>query len=802
MRSFRQLALIAALFLQLLPVFADDVITNVMSPIVSYQYSEDFSSEVLTNGGVISPFVSYQYPEDFSSGALTNGGIMSPIVSYQYYEWPGNGILNLLNSPVVSYYYQLAGGSGAFVLHGRVTDVHGVALAGATVSAMVLLTPAAQATADGSGNYQMPALGPGVYDLWASDSAYHTSIRAVTLSASTAQQDFQLTLLPAAAAVQQITRQPDLSYTIGPMGSALLVFDGTNFVPIVAGKNVPPADRMTVVLTHGWIPVVGGVELVSGVEGWPTNMATQLRTNGVTATIANIVAWDWGAAAKGLLPPEENTPEQGSALGEALQYWLGSSYSHPVHFLGHSLGTMVNAAAANYLHGDRTAGNTNVSPNPWSPELTHMTLFDHAEIASAVGPRVWWDGITAMVLPPVGTLMLVNDAMQEWKPSSPVRFGWMDNYVSMVGFYHPSAVNVALQKAEDYAGGDFVQVHGYPIAWYGLSITNPSDCVLGFQRSQEYDVWSGQPASAFPPSNFAVGSSYHQTPGNSDQLSLELLPWIDSYQVYVPALSVLGDAADSVVSEVYGGTVQAVGKVSTGISDGVQQASQWVSQGFNYAGNAAVQGWETVVDWAGSASLRLTLQTSPGPTSGPHFNGLTPQPRDNGLGGSNSVAMAWVPVVIPSNALMAAFDFTVAGDPVDDVIVCGIGTNDLFSLQAKFAPTNGVSASRLLDVSAWAGTTNEIFFGVMGGTSTNCTVQVENIRFYSLQPPSLSVQVAGGSVVLRWPSTAGGYALECTPTLTGASWQTITNAPAVSGSFYAMTNAAPAGSMFYRLRKQ
>ena len=87
MRSFRQLALIAAFVLGLLPVFADDVITNVMSPIVSYQY-----------------------PEDFSSAALTNGGIMSPIVSYQYFEWPGNGILSLLSSPVVSYYYQLASG--------------------------------------------------------------------------------------------------------------------------------------------------------------------------------------------------------------------------------------------------------------------------------------------------------------------------------------------------------------------------------------------------------------------------------------------------------------------------------------------------------------------------------------------------------------------------------------------------------------------------------------------------------------------------------------------------------------------
>lgn len=91
------------------PALAQNTVTNVMSPIVSYQYPDDFGSEVLTNGGVISPFVSYQYLENFSSAALTNGGIMSPMVSYQYYEWPGNGILQLVNSPVASYWYGSGG---------------------------------------------------------------------------------------------------------------------------------------------------------------------------------------------------------------------------------------------------------------------------------------------------------------------------------------------------------------------------------------------------------------------------------------------------------------------------------------------------------------------------------------------------------------------------------------------------------------------------------------------------------------------------------------------------------------------
>ena len=74
-----------------------------------------FGADAITN--IMSPIVSYQYPNDFSSEALTNGGISSPIISYQYFEWPGDDILRLVNSPQVSYYYEsgLAGVSGAVV---------------------------------------------------------------------------------------------------------------------------------------------------------------------------------------------------------------------------------------------------------------------------------------------------------------------------------------------------------------------------------------------------------------------------------------------------------------------------------------------------------------------------------------------------------------------------------------------------------------------------------------------------------------------------------------------------------------
>ena len=81
MKSWKQICVIATLLLQWLSAFADDVITNFMSPIASYQSTQDLSSEALTSGGIQSPFVSFQYPEDFSGAALNNGGISSPFAS-------------------------------------------------------------------------------------------------------------------------------------------------------------------------------------------------------------------------------------------------------------------------------------------------------------------------------------------------------------------------------------------------------------------------------------------------------------------------------------------------------------------------------------------------------------------------------------------------------------------------------------------------------------------------------------------------------------------------------------------------
>ena len=772
LRSLRSFVAIVFLAVFSSVALADDVITNVMSPVVSYQY-----------------------PDDFSSQALTNGGISSPIVSYQYFEWPGDDVLELLSSPRVSYFYQIGSEPLPLVLHGRVTDTLGVGISSAAISATVGLTPAAQTTTDASGNYALPALGAGVYALAASASGHARSARAVTLSAATATQNFQLTALPTAPILTQTDRQPPTVFTqppVGPMGSTLKVFDGAQFVAITAG-NTPPSDRMTIVMTHGWN---------SNPDVWATNMVAQLRAKGVNANMANIVAWDWRTAA-GAAIPEERTPSQGVALGQALQSEaaLGAGYSQKIHFIGHSLGTLVNAAAANFLHGDRTAQQA-VSATPWSPTRTHLTLLDAAELAAGlevlpIGSLfALFNGISVSVGGSTDLIGGYDNVLLGWKPALPVRRKWADNYVSLVGLYQPDAVNVYLDKAKLIFDLNPIETlikrHAYSFQWYGLTVASPSGCTLGFQRSHEARQ-AGLSAFDFPPSSsdFPPGVAYLQPLLATDPLTLTLAP---------PFTRAFGIGQRWVVRGA-AGVVEVAGDVTAQVMDGAQAAGQWISSGFDYVGDVAAQSGQAVVNLYNSPVLRLLLRTQ---------GILLPSPmalRDGtftlsaaGAGDSPSPPMAWLPIQFPANATAMAFDFMVEGNPMDDVMVCGIGTNNLFSLEAKYIPTNTISASRLIDVSAWAGRTNELFFGFMGGTSSNATLVIENIRFYSLAEPRLEIFVSGSTSLLSWSLTAGGYVVETTPRLDLPAWEALTNAPAISADRYVLTNSWSDQTRFFRLR--
>lgn len=116
--------------------------------------------------------------------------------------------------------------------------------------------------------------------------------------------------------------------------------------------------------------------------------------------------------------------------------------------------------------------------------------------------------------------------------------------------------------------------------------------------------------------------------------------------------------------------------------------------------------------------------------------------------------------------------------------------------------TNVTLSSGLIRVSPWAGQTVELFLGIVGGTSTNASLTVGGISFYGMVPPSLQAQACGSNLVVTWPVSAEGYALETSTSLTGTnSWAPLTNVPAIVNFQNTVTNPITAGSRFYRLNK-
>ena len=136
-------------------------------------------------------------------------------------------------------------------------------------------------------------------------------------------------------------------------------------------------------------------------------------------------------------------------------------------------------------------------------------------------------------------------------------------------------------------------------------------------------------------------------------------------------------------------------------------------------------------------------------------------------------AYAWLTVEVPANAGFLAFDFTVIGDPKSDRIVCAINEQNAFSFAAKFAGAGVPSSTDLIDVSAYAGHTIELMFGLTGSTSTDCEVAIDGIPFVTLPRPKLGVVANGPNVAMKWPAAASGWVLESTDSLTAPNWQPV-----------------------------
>jgi len=924
MKALKLIGIVALFLSQSLPTLADDVITNIMSPIASYQYPDNVSTAALTNGGFMSPLFSYEYPEDLGNMVLSNGGIISPIVSYLFYDWPGTVVIsnqpnNCLveagssaafsvvvggeppfsyqwwfgNTPIVggtnasftitnvqyvnagyysvtignlygstnstvallNVYVGIIGQGWTIKTYRNGSPVNGLADADALISGGFLIASTNMAegdmvgfsTGEGTGHFSINNPVPGIPNTQATDN-YAVQGTGFVVVSSTGQYTFGLNTDDGArlridgsnvivddvrspphdsayvtvclsaglhpiewtwfneaggvnggggegeifgalgvhtgfdAGFQLVGNTPGLlvasAYSVpintlqtsraptpaeiaplsaaSPTSSQLMAYHGGMFTANLI--SIDP-NQMTIVLTHGWN---------SDPNAWAAGMAYLIRNN-LPSPGPNIVAWDWSLVAKSALYnpgiPAAQTGNEGRALGAALLQALGANYSKPIHFIGHSLGTLVNSSAANYLHGDRWA-QEDVSPSPWPGANTQLSLFDEAEAAT---------GQTGF-LQAIDTLIGMNGDALLPKPfyyrPLPKEFAWADNYVSAFGLLHAEAANVILTNGFPVDAKNVTELfneltafHGYPVDWYNETIQHDGASLMGFRWSFEQGGWFSQAPSA--------GSVYVQA-FNTSQWDLTAATWnygtnllAARFQEYRNSLAyaVTGEAPDSV-------------------------AVNGTGSGQNVVG--AFPAFDSFI----FSLLTTPVNSSSAPQIGPH-----PIPNIPGGGSSTTVpAYAWMQLDVPSNAVSMSFDYRIQGDWANDSLAAAFDGTNVLLIAGNEIQTNTIFSSGSIDVSVFAGQTNEFFIGIVGGTSTNAQLTVENLAFSISFAPSLQVQLNGGNLIFSWPMSAQNFSPQTTTDLGDPnSWVSLTNIPAIVDFQNVITNPISGSRGFYRL---
>ena len=509
---------------------------------------------------------------------------------------------------------------------------------------------------------------------------------------------------------------------------------------------------MTIVLTHGWN---------GSPSDWAEDMAYLIQQRiGVNAV--NIVAWDWHIEASTTLDVAvQFTQGEGYKLSSDLITALGTNYSQRIHFIGHSLGTLVNAAAANYCH----AGG-------FSWTNTQMTLCDEAEIAWGTTSQ---DDELETLLTFSSLSENASTPQPFWGNPLPKKCAWADNYISACGLLHPEAANAILTYNYpfsfpniDFLKSEFFDFHNYSYTFYDDTIEpgiyntggQSNATYMGFICSFEGGGFNGRPAT---------NTVFYQ---GTDGLELNLAPTnFDFATNYLNARfnSYLGTLKSSIGQIVLNRAGQAVGQVVGAI---------------DYAGNLIVNLFTSI---EGGPLIQKGLAR---PLGGP---------VPNGGSANNSPAYAWIPLTVPSNTLSMSFNFMLQGEGNDDSFQAALNGTNILSLEAVLIQTNATLNSGLIDVSQYAGTNVELFLGIVGGTSTDAQLTVSDIQFYSAAPPSLQVQASGNNFVLTWPLSASDYVLETSTNFT--SWTTNASVLVIVNSQNTVTNSISGGAKFFRLKK-
>jgi hypothetical protein len=793
-----------------------------------------------TDPNTFSPVVSFVYLESLDEPEA-NGAVMSPLVSFQFYEWPGDENLTFQNSLPVSFFFS---GGVSLAFSGTVKTSAGIPIAGAFIKLKRYGTVFWSGTSGVNGvftasnvqaaKFMINVTKTGFTDLlnnFDGELGGSESVDLVMAPITPVPPTQATDRVVSASAVGNCTPWDQNSLT----ASRLLVLNPNG--QWETSLSLLNSNLTTVVLTHGWN---GNPTLA---DDWTscqdsTKLARVIQQLIGGANMANIVAWDWhtDAGTSGLLkykPPTDKAACQGMTLGNALLQSLGSDYSQHIHFIGHSLGALVNRFACDYVHralqGPLTSDNP---PTGWSSSLTkpHVTLLDEAEVASFAQANVMVSTATAGALALAasggdlvsaalaGGVQASVQVKQDWKYPIPANAHWVDNYVSALGFGRPEAVNVGLPGGT-YSSINPLDAHSYAHVWYvrsaivtGFGLAPP----VGWRLSMEY-------ARTFPPIGIGLtqGSAWLENLGTTDQLDLTLVtntlaanfvPSIVSNYVVGVGKTTIVKPLDSVGRSVLDHYVAGIEFVGQKVGTAIYTTGQVVTAANQKVGLFIDAATDAATDLTNS--IEPTSQQASAVTHGGYSVLLSsteaPRPASMALNSAQKQAQpaatmpagAWMTVDVPKNVGLLIFDFTVSGSPAEDQIVCAINDQNIFTLPAKFAQTATATSTDMLDVSSYAGQTVELFFGLVGGTSSNCTVSIDGIRFITIPDPTVGIADLGSTFGVKWPAAATGWVLESSDTLAPDSWQVV---PADSSLTFvdgvATLVVSKIGSRrFYRLR--
>lgn len=733
-----------------------------------------------------SPVVSYQFQETLAT-ADPPASVISPVVSYQYFDWPGDENLTFESSANVSYFFdgvpEIAVGPASQVVQAGSNVVLNVQARGSTpLSYQWHLNggaiPGAISATFARNNVQL-----------ADSGSYSVVVANANGSVESAAARLNVFLPPGTP------KPPPPSLTLaaetpaGTLTSAPRTPSSAQLKVFNPGGQVDRT-KMTVVLTHGWH---------SSSDGWPKDMKDAMLNKGYGST-ANILAWDWrdDANTKSPSTAAARTRNQGDGLGAELFYLLGANYNKPIHFIGHSFGTILNCEAADYIHGDAKNSPTRLTGSSlkYRPENTHMTLFDEAELVQPIkGVHLFFD----VLLKPQGdtTADLINNF---WTKVIPRQFSWADNYLSEVGLLHPETANVLLWRSK-YFPNQVVAQHGYAYEWYLNTVANPRGSAMGHRWSFERNSLDAAPdAPAYylqslvlAGSEFAVNPIPGAVAGPLSRGRLVAYPSLKAYQ-----------------------GLSAIGNTVTGIYlDGIEYAGNVVADVIESF--APLNGEPVYVGSAGSTPAYYS--PSAPPTSfqaGWDYqftldNEGAPQPPDqlrfpaeagasDADGGSSLFII--IPVGVPWDAVGMSFEFQFEGVlDANTYMTMGIGDENYFVMEAKFVDDGVWNNSTVIDISEYGGQDIEIFVGLNGDAAIG-RVNVRGIQFYCPPPPVLGLSRSGSELTVSWPLSAFDWALEASDDLSVDRWWPQPDPPEVSDYFNTITFDISADPrVFFRLSK-